>query len=107
MGDICLDVINRQNSIKLRLNTEFLANCPEKPTHNLDTLEKQNLWRQFIRESQIVYDLLGNQPFWLTNKVDKRGRLYAQCYHVTTQGTAYKKAMIELADKEYVNGVPE
>ena len=47
----------------------------------------------------------GNR-FYLTHKVDKRGRIYAQGYHITTQGTAFKKAMIELAEPEFIEGAP-
>ena len=47
----------------------------------------------------------GNQ-FYLTHKVDKRLRLYAQGYHVTTQGSPFKKASIELHKEEIVNGAP-
>jgi DNA-directed RNA polymerase len=44
--------------------------------------------------------------FHLTHKVDKRGRIYSQGYHVNTQGAAFKKAMIELAKEELIEGVP-
>jgi DNA-directed RNA polymerase len=46
----------------------------------------------------------GNE-IYLTNKVDKRGRIYAQGYHITTQGTSFKKAMLELAHEELVTGI--
>lgn len=106
--NICLDVINIQNQVPLSLNFEFLATVPEKPTHALDTLEKTTLWNTFLEQSRDVYQLMrknGNK-FWITNKTDTRGRLYAQGYHINPQGTAYKKAMIQLADKEHVTGVP-
>jgi hypothetical protein len=107
--NVCLDVINIQNAIPLSLSREFLENVPELPTHELDTLEKQQAWSQFMRESRQVYGYLydnGNR-FYLTNKVDKRGRLYAQGYHVTTQGVPFKKAMLEFADKKLVKGMPD
>jgi len=47
----------------------------------------------------------GNE-FYLTNKVDKRGRIYSQGYHINTQGTSFKKAMIDLAHEELVTGMP-
>ena len=46
----------------------------------------------------------GNR-FYETHKVDKRGRLYSIGYHLNTQGSAFQKAMIELADEEIVEGV--
>jgi hypothetical protein len=108
-GDICLDVINTQNKIPLKLDLRFLSTVEEEPTFELDSLEKVQAWSQFKQESYETYWLLAKQgnQFWLTNKVDKRGRLYAQGYHVTSQGSAFKKAMLELYEEELVEGVPD
>jgi hypothetical protein len=107
-GDICLDVINTQNQVALQLDTDFLSSVEEEPTHELETLEQKQQWDQFKYDSYCVYTMLAEQGnrFWLTNKVDKRGRLYCQGYHATSQGSAFKKSMIELADAEVVTGVP-
>jgi hypothetical protein len=108
-GDICLDVINTQNQIPLRLSVAFLKAYEEKPTHELDTLIKCQEWDRFRNTSNKTYLLMlqqGNR-FYLTNKPDTRGRLYAQGYHITTQGVPFKKAMIELADKQLIHGVPQ
>lgn len=107
-GDICLDVLNLMNSVPLKLDTEFLSKVEEEPTFELDTQEKEDLWRDFKTQSYKFYNLMvqcGNQ-FYLTHKVDKRGRIYAMGYHITTQGTAFKKASIELAREEIVTGAP-
>ena len=107
--DICLDVINTQNAVALQLCIPFLASVPEEATYALDTLEKQTQWKTFRSQSNGIYQMLhdfGN-TFYLTNKYDKRGRMYAQGYHVTTQGSPFKKAMIESAHQELVEGVPE
>lgn len=107
-GDICLDVLNTMNSVALQLNLEFLCTHEEMPTFELDTRDKQDQWMAFKKQSYRFYELMQSQGnrFWLTHKVDKRGRIYAQGYHISTQGTAFKKAMIELADEEYIEGVP-
>jgi hypothetical protein len=106
--DICLDVINTQNRIPLRLDLEFLSTVEEEPSYALDTLEKLRDWDTFKMHSYAVYEMLAKQgnQFWLTNKPDKRGRLYSQGYHVNSQGTSFKKAGIELYDEEIVEGVP-
>ena len=39
-GDLCLDVLNKQNKIAMRLDTEFLSTVEEEPTFDLDTPEK-------------------------------------------------------------------
>lgn len=107
-GDLCLDVLNRINQVPLRLDTDFLSTVEEDPTFDLDDAEKREQWDRFKRQSYEFYLLIaqyGNR-FYLTHKVDKRGRIYAQGYHITTQGTAFKKAMVELADEEIITGVP-
>ena len=107
-GDICLDVLNTVNKVQLRLNTEFLSTVEENPTFDLDTQEKSDQWMQFKKQSYSFYSLLasnGNQ-FWLTHKVDKRGRIYGQGYHINTEGTAFKKAMVDLHKEEHLTGMP-
>jgi hypothetical protein len=107
-GDICLDVLNLMNRVALRLDTDFLSTVEEEPTFGLDTQDKEELWADFKRQSYKFYNLMvqcGNK-FYLTHKVDKRGRIYAGGYHINTQGTAFKKASIELAHEEIVTGAP-
>lgn len=106
--DICLDVLNSKNSVPLKLNTEFLSTVEETSHKELDTIEKQRNWAKMKLDSFAFYKLIVGQgnEFYLTHKVDKRGRNYAQGYHITTQGSPFKKAMIELAEEEVVQGVP-
>jgi len=133
-GNICLDVLNSRNSVPLSLDVEFLSTVEEQPTHDLnvvsdETLEKYHLkghdltawqqadmvrkqkqnWARYKEQSYYFYSLMVNQGnrFYISNKVDKRGRMYACGYHITPQGTSFKKAMINLADKEQVSGVPD
>lgn len=107
-GDLCLDVLNKMNRVALQLDTQFLSTVEEMPTFELDTQEKTDQWKRFKVQSYRFYSLMvqcGNR-FWLTHKVDKRGRIYAQGYHISTQGTSFKKAMLEFANEELVEGVP-
>lgn len=108
-GDLCLDVINLQNQIALKLDTHFLSTVEEVPNKEFHTAEEEHNWDIFKQESYAIYDMLTRQEnqFWLTHKVDKRGRMYAQGYHVNSQGSAFKKAMLELHNEEIVEGVPE
>lgn len=107
--DVCLDVINTQNKIPLSLNTAFLSSIEEEPTFTFKDPEQMEQWHKFKVESYETYVMLVNQGnrFYLTQKVDKRGRLYAQGYHVSFQGTAFKKAAVDFADGEVIEGVPE
>lgn len=131
-GDICLDVLNRINKIPLKLDMDFLCTVAEDPNSEFtlekvhqsanekgevitDAVARERLhkqienWYAFKGQSQQFYLLMhrmGNE-FYLTNKVDKRGRIYCSGYHISTQGTAYKKAMVELAEQEVITGVPQ
>lgn len=107
-GDLCLDVLNTMNKVPLSLNTEFLCKVEEEPTFDLDSPEKIEQWRLFKEQSYMMYMLMAEQGnrFWFNHKVDKRGRIYAHGYHINTQGTSFKKAMLEFAEPELVTGVP-
>jgi hypothetical protein len=106
--DVCLDVLNIMNSVPLKLATDFLSTVEEDPTFELDTRDKQEQWYRFKKQSYQFYTLMtsnGNR-LWLTHKYDKRGRAYAQGYHISSQGSAFKKSSLEFADEEIVTGVP-
>lgn len=127
-GNICLDVLNKMNQVKLMLDTDFLCKIEEDPNSEF-TVEKikeaawdrgedisdheaaerveqqRENWKNFKKQSYEFYSLMakcGNR-FHLTHKVDKRGRIYAQGYHLNTQGTSFKKAMIEFAAVESID----
>ena len=100
---IALDVINIMNQTKLSLD-EYVLSFEEQPNKELDTLEKIEQFNRMAKASRKVYDMLighGNQ-FYNTHKYDKRGRLYSQGYHVHIQSTDFKKALINLAEGEYL-----
>lgn len=106
-GDLCLDVLNIMNKVPMRLDPEFLDALDESPTFDVTSQEQLDLWNEFKAQSQEMYALMltsGNR-FYFNHKVDKRGRIYSQGYHIHTQGTSYKKAMLELADPELIQGV--
>lgn len=107
-GDICLDVLNTMNKVALKLDTQFLSTVEEEPTFELKDQDQTDQWLAFKQQSYDFYSLMVQQGnnFYLTHKVDKRGRIYAMGYHITSQGTAFKKAMIELAHEEIVTGAP-
>lgn len=107
-GDICLDVLNKMNKVELSLNLEFLCKIEEVQVKPAETYEQMEQWKIFKQQSYQFYDLIQSQGnrFHLTHKVDKRGRAYSQGYHINTQGTAFKKAMCDLAKKEHIE-VPE
>lgn len=107
--DVCLDVLDRKNQVALSLNIEFLCRVEEEPNNDITAVDKQTMWLAQKSQSHEHYKLMvaqGNR-FYLHHKYDRRGRAYAQGYHISTQASPYKKAMIDFADKEVVTGVPD
>lgn len=130
-GNICLDVLNIANSVKLKLDVGFLLALEEDKSFELKSEDEFNewveikkkhkqfpsyahyvayvegMWEMFKRTSAEMYMQMINagNKFHLTHKVDKRGRIYSCGFHINTQGNAYKKAMIDLANEEIVEGV--
>jgi len=103
-GNICLDVLDIQNKVCLKIDTQFINSFVEVPKKALETKEAEENWFQFKKKSDEMYRLVlrtGNRV-WLTHRVDVRGRMYAQGYHLNTQGASYKKAMLELQHEELV-----
>ena len=43
-----------------------------------------------------------NNKFWLKHSLDTRGRTYCNGYLINYQGASYKKAIVQLHDKEVV-----
>lgn len=107
--DVCLDVINQSNEVALSLNLEFLCKVEESTHKPFENQDQQSDWERMRNESHEMYKLMASQgnKFYLKHKYDKRLRKYACGYHITTQGSPYKKAMVELHHKEAVSGVPD
>lgn len=112
-GNICLDHINKMNSIPLSLNRAFIVDNPEKPKKDYfdpkdpawKATQKKELWNIYEKQCKLKYAQLiceGNR-FFLNHKYCTRGRTYATGYYINTQGTGYKKGMIELYHKEKLN----
>ena len=104
--NICLDHINRMNAIAVSLNAEFISLYAETPKKPRETQEQLIQWEQFVDDSFDKYaDFIaaGNKGF-LDYAYDTRGRSYDTGYYITSQGSSYKKAILELANQEIVEG---
>ena len=105
---ICLDHINRMNSIAFSLEPRVLKQAePGFKAKNETALENQKRYAAFKQnnvEGVSIYAKLIHQgnKFYLTNRFDTRGRSYAHGYHCSTQGDNYRKSMLILANKEIV-----
>lgn len=112
--DICLDHLNKMNSIALSLN-ELTAKMIKNQWKNLDKIKegetvtdlqkRQKAFEKYNTSALSVIDFLlseGNK-FYMSHKYDKRGRIYSIGYHVNYQGNDWNKAVIEFANKEKLN----
>ncbi len=103
--EICLPHLNIMNNIALSLNIELLKQFEELPTFELDTPEKTEQWDKFKQDSIHKYIEVVKKcdnKMYMDHKYDTRGRCYAVGYHISTQGTSYKKAITQLHAKELV-----
>lgn len=118
-NNICLDVLNKQNSNQYELDKDTL-NQYEKEFHRevltdkefdlLSQAEQEQYNQEYAtyltykEQFKVLANNLQDKILYLCNKVDKRGRIYVQGFHFSTQGTSYEKACINLKTKEYVTG---
>ncbi len=81
---------------------EHVLATQEQPNKVLDTLQKKKQFNILRQGSRNVYEEMqaNSDKFYFHWRADKRGRLYSQGYHMTVQGTEYKKALIDFANKE-------
>lgn len=111
--DVCLDHINKVNRIKYKLNMTT-ANKVSNSWRNLDKPKEGEEWKDFQKRLKAfdkynthaasVMEFLvseGNE-FYITNRYDKRGRIYTQGYYVNPQGTEYSKACVEFFNEEVI-----
>lgn len=101
---VAYDALNIANSVPFELDEFILHEFEESPNKPLDTTQKVNNFNLLKNSSLKVYRMirrLGNK-FWFSWRYDKRGRMYIQGYHINLQSTEFKKALINLADKEHV-----
>lgn len=110
-GDLCPDSLNRFNQVPLTLNLELAKRVKnswkniDKPKQGETFEEYQKRRKAFDRFQQTaaftfaLMSEMGNR-FYLTHRVDKRGRTYCQGYQINYQGNDWSKACIELADGE-------
>lgn len=110
--DVCLDHLNRVNQTRFRINQDVATTIKnrwrnlDKPKQDEEVSEYQKRVKAFEKYDRTAHDVidhlgLANEgEFYLTHKVDKRGRTYCQGYVVNYQGTAWNKAVIEFANQE-------
>ena len=113
--DVCLDHLNRVNSVKFTLDVETAIMVKnqwknlDKPKEGETALDFQKRQKAFNKYTNHVYHVIevlckeGNE-FYLTNRYDKRGRVYAQGHYINPQGTEWNKATVQFANQEITTG---
>jgi hypothetical protein len=110
--DLCLDHLNRANSVALSISMDTVTSDEGKylrPTRNPgedfeDFRKRQKQADTFYATSLQVMETIDSlsERLFLTHRYDRRGRCYASGYHVNTQGTDYNKAVLEFHKKEVI-----
>lgn len=102
--DTSTDHIDRMNAIPLVLEHRVLEELPESLTKTeFDTDEQKEQWIDFVRRSWETYGLaMKHEQFYLNHSFDTRGRCYCSGYYINYQGSSYKKAIVQLANKEII-----
>jgi hypothetical protein len=89
------ETLNILNAIPWTLDKNTLA-LGEQPPGQFKTIDAQiNFWDHKL-EAKRVYDMLGDNEFYLVWQYDSRGRIYSHGHHVNFQSYAYKKALLNL-----------
>jgi hypothetical protein len=120
-GWLCPDVLDTMNNTKLTIASDFLdaveedyeldleelkAKFDKKPISELNRAIKQdadnfNLYKDQQFQLLPIYESI--PCFYMAHRVDNRGRIYSQGFHINPQGNSFKKSMIELANAETIN----
>lgn len=111
--DICLDHLQRANSVALSINFDVINSDQGrfvKPVRGIG--EDFDEYKKRVKQAENFYnttvDVMNqlrdlSDEFYLTHRYDRRGRVYASGYHVNTQGDDYRKSVLTLANKELLN----
>lgn len=98
-----LAVLNLFNKVPFSIRENFVRTVEELPEKQL----KGDDLREFMRMKKASIEIAalmvksGNK-FYFEHKPCKRGRVYAQGYHLNPQGSSFKKAVLKLAIKEMI-----
>ena len=106
--DIDSAFLNKLNGTKFSLNIDVIRAYRNKWKCFNEKSIKEDVMRAFEHYEKGCYKAFaqmisqGNE-FYLTNKYDKRGRVYSCGYYISPQGNSYAKSVLELANKEIIS----
>ena len=91
---ISFDVLNTQSSIAFNLEERVTEVDPIMDANNLAAYKQQY---------EGIKDIIRDRDFYITHAFDARSRLYCQGYHTSYQGDDFHKAVLILAEKEFIS----
>lgn len=108
---ISLDVLNKLNAVEFSINTDMMLYLTEDLLLDEEKLQKmkedpkrREQYDVLMEQSAfaLAYLVKNGNKFHIGHKFDKRGRTYCQAYHVSYQSNAFRKSIVDLAKKEYI-----
>ena len=80
----------------------WVTSYPEKsPSDDMDRQERRN-FQAHAATARRIYNILGDEPFYMSWQIDSRGRLYSHGHHVNLQSYEYKKVMLNYDHYEVI-----
>lgn len=96
-----LETLNILNQQEWEIDPEVLAEG-EQPVKPIQSIEDLHEWQDHKAQSNRIYKMLGDKPFYLAWQYDSRGRMYSHGYHVNLQSHEFKKALLNPVEGEVV-----
>lgn len=100
---IPFDVLRTLNTIKLKVNSivkEFFETRIAEEATEIETIRQT---KQMDKFTDVVIEEIGDNPCYLTHKLDVRGRVYPVAYALNYQGNGWGKAFCGLAHTELLD----
>jgi len=104
-GYLRLSHLQKMNQIAFCINQEFIEQYDESPKALPADEEEEIAWEYFKQVSYLKYAELGEKKFHVQHKYCYRGRSYSCSYYLDPQGSSFKKAIVQLFNKQRVEGV--
>ena len=98
-----LDILNTLQSIEWKLNPTILG-LEEQPNKQFKSITSHEQFMQMASDSQKTYSEYKDRKFWFIWQFDKRGRMYSKGYHINIQASGYKKALLDFAELNPIEG---
>ena len=93
-------VLRTLNTTKLKVNSIIKEFFETKVAEEATEIETIRQTKQMDKFTDVVIEEVGDNPCYLTHKLDTRGRLYSIAYALNYQGNGWGKAFCGLAHTE-------